>query len=58
MVPSDYVAVFRRPCIQTRQYLDIYCINQSESRQGRNEYLIIFFFENLLSHLDSDWLIW
>ena len=32
-----YVAVLRQPRIQTRQYLDKYCINQSESRQGRNE---------------------
>ena len=31
-----YIAVFRQPRIQTRQYLDKYCFNQSESRQRRN----------------------
>ena len=31
-----YVAVFRQR-IRTRQYSDKYCINQPESRQGRNE---------------------
>ena len=39
-VNSATLAVFRQPRIQTRQYLDKYCINQSESRQGRNKYLI------------------
>ena len=29
---NDYIAVFRQPRIQTRQYLDKYCFNQSESR--------------------------
>ena len=31
-----YMPVFRQPRIQTGQYLDKYCFNQSESRQRRN----------------------
>ena len=33
---SGYMSVFRQPRIQTGQYLDKYCFNQSELRQRRN----------------------
>ena len=33
---NGYMSVFRQPRIQTGQYLDKYCFNQSESRQRRN----------------------
>ena len=33
---GGYIAVFRQPRIQSRQYVDKYCFNQSESRQRRN----------------------
>ena len=35
-IGEDYISVFRQPRIQTGQYLDKYCFNQSESRQRRN----------------------
>ena len=52
-----YIAVFRQPRIQTCQYLDKYCFNQSESRQRRNQLKIMFYFGLFLSFLDSDWFI-
>ena len=41
---GGYISVFRQPRIQTRQYLDKYCFNQSESRQKKliNNYFLFW----------------